>query len=411
MTAEELLPDRFYWHVAADAGLRVAAVDQPLALRRAAGPESEISGWGTHDRPFGQACRDPRFTSILERIGPHPISECNRINDGTDAARRRLLSLLHQGIDRRVDVLSAALAADSWDLFTAVFGESHCVGHHYWPPVAGVVGDLDRAEPGAAVIEEVYRHLDAAMGRVLAAAPAMATVIVYTSHGMGPTDEGAFLVGDVLERLGMLAPNRRRRRLAAMVPERLRGVIRRVVGGAVLQQAGLTADRAFGDPATRAVPLPNSRHGAIRLAVAGRDPGGMLRPGSAEYRAMVDEIRAAFGELTLVPSGERIVEEVIVTDDRFGVDRHPDLPDIIIRFRTDLGMLRACTSPRVGTIHLIRHSHRTGEHGTPGAVWMTGPGITPGTALGDVQTVDLAPTVLAGLGVPVPAWIDGRPIA
>jgi predicted AlkP superfamily phosphohydrolase/phosphomutase len=276
--------------------------------------------------------------------------------------------------------------------------------------VAGEPGDLVTARPGTAVIESVYQHLDTALGRLLAAAPSDATVVVYASHGMAPTDEGAFLVGDVLERIGMLTGNRRRRRLAAMVPERLRGVIRRVVGGAVLQRAGLTADRSFGDSETRAVPLPNSRTGAIRLAVAGRDPGGMLVPGSGPYRETVDTIRAAFGELRLVGSGVPVVREVVLTDELFGTGRHPDLPDIIIRFRTDLGMITACESARVGRVELIRRSHRTGEHGTPGAVWVCGPGVPAGSSLGDVSAVDLAPTVLARLGVPIPEWIDGSPL-
>lgn len=412
---DELAPDRFYWNVAADAGGRVAAIDQPLVRRRRVGPEAEIAEWGTHDwgtfeRETRSICHDPRLLPIVERVGPHPVGECNRINDGTVGSRRRLLSLLHLGIDAHSDLIEQSLAADSWDLFTAVYGESHCAGHHFWPPLAGESGDLDTAQPGTAVIESVYRHLDSALARVLAAIPSGATVIVYGSHGMAPTDEGAFLVGDVLERTGMLAGNRRRRRIAALVPERLRGVIRRVVGGAALQRAGLTVDRGFGDPATLAVPLPNSRHGAIRLAVAGRDPGGALVPGSDGYRETVSTIRAAFGELRLVGSMEPVVEDVVLVDEVFGAERHPDLPDILVRFRTDIGMISACESPRVGRIELIRRSHRTGEHGTPGAIWMVGPGIAPGRDLGDVRTVDIAPTVLASLGVGRPDWMDGTPL-
>jgi predicted AlkP superfamily phosphohydrolase/phosphomutase len=282
--------------------------------------------------------------------------------------------------------------------------------HHFWPSPAEESGDLAAAQPGTAVIESVYRHLDSALARVLAAAPAGASVIVYGSHGMAPTDEGAFLVGDVLERIGMLAGNRRRRRIAALVPERLRGVIRRVVGGAALQRAGLTADRGFGDPATLAVPLPNSRHGAIRLAVAGRDPGGTLVPGSDRYRETVSTIRESFAELRRAGSAEPVVGDVVLVDEVFGAERHPDLPDILVRFRTDIGVIGACESPRVGRIELIRRSHRTGEHGTPGAIWMSGPGIAPRTDLGDVRTVDIAPTVLATLGSNRPEWMDGAPV-
>ena len=58
-----------------------------------------------------------------------------------------------------------------------------------------------------------------------------------------------------------------------------------------------------------------------------------------------------------------------------------------------------------------------GFHGyppeTPGmeALFLAaGPGIDPGTRLGRVRALDVAPTVLAILGVEPPEWMEGRPI-
>src|SRR5262245_12206339 len=39
-----------------------------------------------------------------------------------------------------------------------------------------------------------------------------------------------------------------------------------------------------------------------------------------------------------------------------------------------------------------------------------GGGVPAGLALGEVRSIDVAPTVLSLLGVPVPAWMEGRPI-
>ena len=39
-----------------------------------------------------------------------------------------------------------------------------------------------------------------------------------------------------------------------------------------------------------------------------------------------------------------------------------------------------------------------------------GRGVTAGARPGTVRAVDVAPTVLALLGVPIPAWMEGRPI-
>jgi arylsulfatase A-like enzyme len=39
-----------------------------------------------------------------------------------------------------------------------------------------------------------------------------------------------------------------------------------------------------------------------------------------------------------------------------------------------------------------------------------GRAVPAGLALGEVRGVDVAPTVLSLLGVPVPEWMEGRPI-
>jgi hypothetical protein len=368
-----------------------------------------VSGWGTHERPFGSLRCDPPFAPIVARLGAHPIASCYSLNLGTGESRARLLTAVREGIDLHTELFVAGLGAGEWDLFTAAYGEPHCTGHHFWPGVSGEPGDPATASPGAEVIATVYRQLDAALGRILTVVPEGATVIVYTPEGMSPIDGGTLLVGDVLERLGLSAGNRGRRRLSALVPERWRGAIRKAVGGALLQRAGLTVLRDFGHGKTLAVALPNPRHGAIRLGVQGRDPGGRLVPGTTAWRETIASIRTGFGELTA--AGEPIVEEVVLVDDLLGPERHPDLPDLVVRFRPDRGMITECSSPRLGTIRQARRIHRTGDHGTPGAIWMRGPGISPGTDLGDVRTVDFAPTVLATLGLGVPSWIDGRSVA
>jgi arylsulfatase A-like enzyme len=40
-----------------------------------------------------------------------------------------------------------------------------------------------------------------------------------------------------------------------------------------------------------------------------------------------------------------------------------------------------------------------------------GVGIAPGERLGEVRTIDVAPTLLDWLGIPPPDWMEGRPIA
>ncbi len=56
------------------------------------------------------------------------------------------------------------------------------------------------------------------------------------------------------------------------------------------------------------------------------------------------------------------------------------------------------------------HGHRPEEARMAALFAAVGRGVPPGLALEDVRSIDVAPTVLRLLGVPIPDWMQGRPI-
>jgi predicted AlkP superfamily pyrophosphatase or phosphodiesterase len=56
------------------------------------------------------------------------------------------------------------------------------------------------------------------------------------------------------------------------------------------------------------------------------------------------------------------------------------------------------------------HGYRPEAPGMGALFLALGRGARPGSALGEVRAVDVAPTVLALLGIPVPDWMEGKPI-
>jgi len=112
-------------------------------------------------------------------------------------------------------------------------------------------------------------------------------------------------------------------------------------------------------------------------------------------------------------SGEAIVARVQTSSEAFGPDHHPDLPDLICVFRTDLGMLERCESPAVGSVHVpVYHPHapRSGDHTVNSQLWASGPGVVATGETGRGNVLDIAPTILAALDVALPEWLDGRPL-
>ena len=56
------------------------------------------------------------------------------------------------------------------------------------------------------------------------------------------------------------------------------------------------------------------------------------------------------------------------------------------------------------------HGYRPEEPAMAALFAAVGRGVPEGLALDEVRSIDVAPTVLALLGVPIPAWMEGRPI-
>src|SRR5208282_1870401 len=112
---------------------------------------------------------------------------------------------------------------------------------------------------------------------------------------------------------------------------------------------------------------------------------------------------------------ESIVVRVLTAAEAFGDDRHPDVPDLICVFRTDLGLIEDCESPAVGRVHVPvyhRHAPRSGDHYPRSRLWVSGAmaGVEADGQLHDGNVLDIAPTVLRSLGVALPTWLDGRPL-
>jgi predicted AlkP superfamily phosphohydrolase/phosphomutase len=163
---------------------------------------------------------------------------------------------------------------------------------------------------------------------------------------------------------------------------------------------------------TRAVALRNNRCGAIRLNLKGREPFGRVCPG-AEQQSLIDELREDLLALRNPAGGEPIVTAVTTSVEAFGPKHHPDVPDLMVVFRGDLGLLESCVSPRVGLVHVpVFHPDmpRSGEHTPSSCLWVSGRGIKPAQPLQKANVLDVAPTVLLAMNVPVPHGLSGSPI-
>jgi predicted AlkP superfamily phosphohydrolase/phosphomutase len=422
---DDIDPEFYYWTQASRAGKRVAAIDPVQAVAASGIDGVQLIEWGLHDRTFEISSEPPQLLEdIRATYGDHPIRSCD-LHGQTPEGYRRLLHGLLDGVRAKAKFSSDILAREAWDLFSVTYSESHCAGHQFWHFIDPRHPWYDPGAPSEFqhALLDVYKAIDDALPATLAAAGPGARVFAIFSHGIDLYYDGPQLLPEVLVRLGLAGGSlgmagrllRRLRTRVTYLPRPVKAVIKRLARtramAAPAAAAGCAVD-PFASPKTRAAFVNNNRCGGIRLNLRGREPFGSVEPG-AEASALLQMLRRELLALRDPKSGEAIVVRVQTSSEAFGPDHHPDLPDLICVFRTDLGMLERCESPAVGLVHApVYHPHapRSGDHTVNSQLWASGPGIAGTREIGSGNVLDIASTILAALDVRLPEWLDGRPL-
>ena len=119
-----------------------------------------------------------------------------------------------------------------------------------------------------------------------------------------------------------------------------------------------------------------------------------------------------------VPGGKRDVAKVVAAVRSLGLDSRlpgeaPGLPIANPRFGdvVVLAPVGTAISSDPGPPLRGAHGYLPGERGMAALLIAAGRGVPPGGRLGEVRALDVAPTLLAWLGIRPPEWMEGRPIA
>lgn len=384
-------------------GVVIAGFDSPVATAAEARHVHPAAAWPELARRFGGL----RFADFQEgRIGP-----------GWHAHARA--SLLRE-IGRKEALCAHLLGQRRWDLFMVVFGESDTAAHHFWmfhdpgSPRHAAAMALPGAEGLRDTLLEVYARLDAAVGRLAACAEQVA---VCSDHGFGGANDIALYLNRFLEQQGWLRFHASQaapigdalRRAAIGVPGR---VVERAVRRVPAAWLGRSETRArYGDldfAATRAWSDEQNYAATVHLNVRGRDPLGSVENVPL---AVADLTRAL---LSWEVEGRRVVERVHAD----AYDGAPGAPDLVLTLALTPGgsytlLPSARVAPGVLWRRLTPAEHAGGKglgmngaHRQHGVLVLNGPPFRPGQV--EAGVADIAPTLLAAMGQPIPAHMQGR---
>jgi predicted AlkP superfamily phosphohydrolase/phosphomutase len=408
-----------FWDRLRGTGLNVAVFDVPKTFPIPGVAGLQICGWGEHYPLLRRAeSIPPQAVPDLEaRFGAyaHPPE----IPAATRAYEDRCMRQLARNLDRKAEAVEYLLGLGPWDLFFAVFAEVHYADHQFLHLADESHWAHEPDAPPALrdILPRMATKLDAAVARIHERLPADANLVVVSVHGIEPNFSGNAFVPAFLERLGVLAPVQRAvpvnavgsilagtKRLREMIPRGLRDFINRRLPDGVHDRAMSSEFEGSADwRRTRAFMLPSDHFQAfISLNLAGREPEGVVQSGD-EARALFGRLKTEFLRLVNAATGRPVVESVQWIPDLYPGEAASTLPDIVVHWSRDVPIQRV-VHPDLGEFDASHQVLRKTQHTARGFLIATGPAFVQRTSAPDVESTDIAPTLLHLLGqAPDPA--------
>jgi predicted AlkP superfamily phosphohydrolase/phosphomutase len=270
---------------------------------------------------------------------------------------------LGETLEARRRVYLRLLREEPWDLFVGVITECDRLHHYFWDQY------VDPAGPHHDRFLDFYRRLDDVLGALLAALPPATPTFVVADHGHTLIHR-EFYPNAWLRTRGLL-------RFTSEKPKGLADV----------------------DPASKVFVLDPGR---VYVHRAGRFPLGTVGPGEAEdlLGRVREGLLGLHDDAAGAPAGGRPVPRVFARDELYHGPCVDSAPDLVVHFADGYDPKGALSKTEV-----FGRSALTGMHTYADALFVAD---RPDVPVDGLDIVDLAPTILALLGVEPPAAMDGR---
>jgi predicted AlkP superfamily phosphohydrolase/phosphomutase len=404
-------------------GKRVAAINIPMTYPPAPVNGIMISGLGA---PAGSG----RFTypstlrdELLAQGAPLMEFEDAYIPGQDELYITNLIRVAQAQGKLALDLLRREL----WDLFFVVFrGVDEAQGflwHHMDP--SHPRHDPALAEHFGDAILRMYQTAEDVIRRLIEAAGEGTTVFIVSDHGGGSLVREVYLntwlcqhgwlslrphhtLSDlhrgVMRRLG-LSRDRLSGKFAGPLALKLRQIVPLGLQHALLPAAALTLAEAVDWPKTKAYSF--GYVGQIYINLQGREPMGIVHAGQ-EYEDLLAEITQALYQLVDPEYGAKVVDRVYRRDEIYWgpyAESGADL-SVIMRNMSYITHLRHELGGR-DVFGPVR-TNESGTHRPNGLFIAAGQNVISGIRDIEADIVDVTPTILSVIGVPLPDDLDGR---
>lgn len=410
------------WRLLSEEGKRVGVVNVPMSY-----PVEEVNGFLIAGWMTPYSARDfiyppELYEELKKEIGYYRIYP---VETFAEERKEGFLKACDDLLDLRTRTNLYLMERYPWDLFVTVFFDTDRVLHQMWhyldpahPWRAG-----DRGEDKSAPVKRYFQRVDKAIGELLSRVDDDTLVFIMSDHGMGPA-HNFIVLNNWLLRKGLLKlkgdPFRWLKKGLFRAGFTLRNVHKiadRLGLAKHVEYKGLYSMDylmklvflSFLDVDwSRSKAYSFGRHlGSIYINLKGREPEGAVP--LEEYEAVREEIVRLAREFVDPQTGEPLIGQIMRREELYHgphLDRAPDL----ILCPKDVGNIFFGLADFGSNITVDTVYRYSGMHRDQGMLMMKGKPVRKGARMEGANIVDLAPTILYVLGLPIPQDMDGRPL-
>jgi len=270
------------------------------------------------------------------------------------------LDEIFESLERRLEVMFKYLAQENWDLFVAHIMDTDRLHHFLW-------GEMEDEDPAYLPwFYRFYERIDRALGELAGRLGDDTMLMILSDHGFCRLKKDVHL-NFWLRQGGYL-------QFANRSPKQLRDLA----------------------PGTRCYSLLPGR---FYICLQGRERNGCVSPG-AEYEALRREIADGLVNMRDPDTGEQVIRRVVMREEVYAGDAFEVSPDFVAVPMEGFD-LKGGFEKEI----LTETSPVTGTHTVDNAMFYMNRKLSDTEGM---QVVDVMPTLLDGLGVKIPDWVDGR---
>ncbi len=413
------LQGKSLWKIISDHGKTVGVINVPMTY-----PPEDVNGFIIPGFLSPGVSKQKILTSppeiaaeLLAGIGDYKIY-LNRSPKATlvSEGKAGFLQQCTEIIDKRFEAARYLYLKKRPDFFMVHFLMTDVVQHWFWHCLDETHPAYDRKEAAvlAPELDNFFHHLDQKIGALLEMLESQTDVILLSDHGFGPLHGNVYL-NRWLNEKGYLKLKLKKQQTIKTIRKiiatidflNLRNRLLPSGEKRVALEKSLQHDFLIDWKKTTAFAAPASIYGALYLNVKNREAEGFVDPGAPLEKAIA-ELKKELLQYRHPDNGENIFAAVFERDEIYPQATQNLAPDLLVKPKDGYVLFSQVNEPKI-LKKAVPWEEITGTHRPEGILIVKSEKFNTGKdRKPQARIIDLAPTILYLLGIPIPESMDGK---